>query len=91
MPRELWRPNNDLRRGATAVMPSIDIYPRAKDRGGHARAVAMQTRFDPADAPVRLARGAIPLFDQKHDPALGSLGDLDLIAGFPDQIGDIDH
>jgi hypothetical protein len=30
-------------------------------------------------------------FDQKNDSALGALCDLNLIAGFPDQIGDVDH
>ena len=39
----------------------------------------------------RASRRAGNLFDQKHDPALGAFGNLNLIAGFPDQVRDIDH
>src|ERR1700744_6527945 len=34
---------------------------------------------------------AIGFLDQQHDPALVPLGYFDLVAGFPDQVRDIDH
>src|ERR1700738_3043540 len=39
---------------------------------------------------IRIPDLAICLFDQEHDPAFRAFADLDLIAGFPDQIRDVD-
>lgn len=40
---------------------------------------------------ICLSDQAICLFDQEHDPLLRTFGDLELVPGLPDQIGDIDY
>ncbi len=39
----------------------------------------------------RSSRGAVRLFDEEHDPARRLLGDRDLIAGFADEIGNVEN
>src|SRR4051812_19213816 len=66
------------------------VGPTAKTQGSSCACPAQMRGATPRHKGPALRR-SISLFDQEHDSMFRAPGDLDLIAGLPDQVGNVDH